>query len=57
MHGCGKSVTAGTLLSYPRRSYMAVERLESNGRNEVYGVAASERGRRYQEGTAVNVSG
>ncbi len=58
MHGRVKSVTAGTLLRYPRRSYMAVERLEPNGRNEVHGGAKSERGirgTRCHEGKAVSV--
>jgi hypothetical protein len=44
VHGCVKSVTAGALLRYPRRSYVAVKRLESNGKNEVHGGAKSERG-------------
>jgi len=42
--GYVKIVTACTWLSYPRRSYVAVERLESNGKNEVHGGAKSERG-------------
>jgi hypothetical protein len=56
---CVKSVVACSRLSHPRRSYMAVERFESNCRNEVHGGAKSERGirgTRCHEGIAVNAS-
>ena len=36
---------------------MSVEWSESNGEKAAHGVVESERGRRCQEGTAVNVSG